>query len=315
MSYTTNHRAPVVAALALGLSALASSGAARAQCDAGDGGIDPFTAGTLRDSFPADQGLEVPLNSPVRLRYYGRVPSPPVLCVRRDSRESACLPGSSAALGEEIVWQPPAGPGGVALEPSRRYFVTYQEEGSGSNDLTFVTGRGVAPERLVFGGVTDVKADDAPSSDCDPEASDITVKFNRATSGVLGLGDTPWPESDLEYVIYETRGPGISGPRERDRVRLQRSGSSVVSGAQRTFRLRGVDASGPACFNVQVLDPLGRADGNTSEQCVNPAKGNYFEGCSAGVTVAMGETDARSNAAWAVIFGLCAARVTRRRRR
>ncbi len=309
MSYTTNRTALAATALALGLSAMVSSGAARAQCDAGDGGIDPITAGTLRDSFPADQGVDVPLNSPVRLRYYGRVPSPPVVCVRLESLDSECFPGTSAAVGEEIVWQPLAGPGGAVLQASRRYFVTYQEEGSGSSSITFVTGRGLAPERLVFAGVSDVKADDAPSSDCDPDASDITVKFDRATSGVLGLGDSPWPESDLEYVIYETRGPGISGPRERDRVRLQRSGSSVVSTAQRTFRLRGADASGPVCFNVQVLDPLGHADGNTSEQCVNPAKGNYFEGCAAG------PSSGRAGALGAVIFGLCAALFTRRRRR
>lgn len=308
MSYTTNRSARLSAALALGVAAFIASGAALAQCDAGDGGIDPITEGTLRDSFPADQGMEVPLNSPVRLRYFGRVPQTPVLCVRRDSLDAACLDGSSAVVGDEIVWQPLAGPGGSLLQASRRYYVTYQEEGSGGSNITFVTGRGVAPERLTFGGITDAKADDAPSSDCDPEASDITVKFDRAGSGVLGLGDTPWPESDLEYVIYETRGPGISGPRERDRVRLQRSGSSVVSGAQRTFRLSGADASGPVCFNVQVLDPLGIADGNTSEQCVNPAKGNYFAGCSA--------TPARGGShITALALAACAALVTRRRRR
>lgn len=299
-----------LAALALALGALASPGAARAQCDAGDdGGVDPSLEGSLRDSFPADQGVEVPLNSPIRLRYYGRVPDPPVVCVQRESLDAPCLTGTAAAVGDELIWQPASGAGGSLLEASRRYFVTYQETGRGSNRVTFVTGRGLAPERLLFAGITDVKADDPPSSDCDATASDITVKFDRASSGVVGIGDSPWPEIDLEYVIYETRGPGVSGPRERDRVRLQRSGSSVVSGAQRTFRLRGAEASGPVCFNVQVLDPLGHADGNTREQCVNPAKGNYFAGCAARPSHAPGGLAAL------VAMGLAAACVTRRRRR
>ncbi len=268
-------------ALAL-VATLVAPATAMGQCDAGDdaGGVDPLLVGTLRDSFPADQGIDVPLNSPIRLRYYGRVPDPPVVCVQRESLDAPCLSGSAAAVGDEVVWQPQSGAGGPVLEASRRYYVTYQETGRGTNRITFVTGRGVAPERLAFGGITDASAEHAPDSDCDPDAADITVKFDRASSGVIGLGDTPWPDIDIEYVIYETRGPGISGPRERDRVRLQRSGSSVVSGAQRTFRLRGADATGPVCFNVQAVDPLGHADGNTQEQCVNPAKGNYFAGCS-----------------------------------
>ncbi len=305
MADTTIRRRSVTLALAL---SLASPSVAWAQCDAGaDSGEDPLLEGSLRDSFPADQGVDVPLNSVVRLRYYGRVPEPAVVCVQQDSLDARCLEGTTAALATEIVWQPLAGAGGALLESNRRYYVTYSESGRGTNRITFITGRGVTPERVVFGGVTDVTSDRAPDNGCDPDAADITVKFDRATPGVLGLGDTPWPDIDLEYVIYETRGPGISGPRERDRVRLQRSGSSVVSGAQRTFRLRGADASGPVCFNVQVLDPLGRADGNTSEECVNPAKGNYFAGCAA--------TPSRASSGVVALASLAAALVTRRRRR
>ena len=77
------------AALALALGTLASSGLAQAQCDAGDdSGVDPSLEGSLRDSFPADQGVDVPLNSPIRLRYYGRVPDPPVVCVQRESLDA-----------------------------------------------------------------------------------------------------------------------------------------------------------------------------------------------------------------------------------
>ncbi len=298
------------APLAAALAALALPAAALGQCDAAaDAGVDPLLDGTLGDSLPADQGTDVPLNSPIRLRYFGSVPQPPVVCVQSDSLDAPCLAGSAAAVGHEVVWQPQAGAGGALLEPGRRYFVTYQETGRGTNRITFVTGRGVAPERLVFGGATEASSERAPDNGCDPEAADITVRFDRATAGIVGLGDTPWPDIDIEYVIYETRGPGIAGPRERDRVRLQRSGSLVVSGAQRTFRLSGEEASGPVCFNVQALDPLGRADGNTQEQCVNPAKGNHFEGCAARPAPASG------GALGALALALTAAWSRRPRRR
>ncbi len=299
-----------LAPLAAALAALMLPAAAMGQCDAAvDAGVDPLLEGTLSDSLPADQGTDVPLNSPIRLRYFGAVPQPPVVCVQGDSLDAPCLAGSAAAVGHEVVWQPQGGAGGALLEPGRRYFVTYQETGRGTNRITFVTGRGVAPERLVFRGATEANSDSAPDNGCDPEAADITVKFDRATSGIIGLGDTPWPDIDIEYVIYETRGPGIAGPRERDRVRLPRSGSLVVSGAQRTFRLTGEEASGPVCFNVQALDPHGRADGNTEEQCVNPAKGNHFAGCAAAPSRASG------GALGALALALTAAWSRRPRRR
>lgn len=260
--------------------ALAIPSAASAQCgnDGGaDGGPDPLEVGTLRDSFPADQGAEVPTDTPVRLRYNVRVPDPAIIRVHPGTPDAEPLRGGSAvAVGNEIVWTAPGG----RLDPNTRYYVVYQEQGGGTSRITFTTGRGASPERLFFAGLNEVKADDAPDDRCDPDAVDITVRFDRAGAGALNPSTIPWPDIDVEYVIYETRGPGIAGARERDRVRLQRSGSTLVTGAQRTFRLRGADADGPVCFNVQAVDPLGRSDGNTFEQCVNPVRGNYFQGCS-----------------------------------
>ncbi len=307
---TTNARR--FAALATVFAMTATPSMARAQCDAGgDALVPPDQDGLLRDSFPADQDTDVPLDSPVRLRYYGRAPTPPVLCVQQGSLTSPCLAGESSVVGDEIVWQPAASAGGSLLAPSQRYFVTYTETAAGTNRITFSTGSGVSPARLTFSGVSDVSSDPATANACDRDAADITVTFNRARSVASGLGDTAWPDIDVEYVIYQTRGPGIAGPRERDRVRLQRSGSTVVSEAQRTFRLTGMEASGPVCFNVQAIDPLGRADGNTAEACVNPAKGNYFMGCAARPADPM-----RSAwGVWLTALAITTARSWRRRRR
>jgi hypothetical protein len=292
------------AALAVMLAA-ATPTVAHAQCDAGtDGGIDPLLRGMLRDSFPADQSLDVPINSPVRLRYFGRVPSPAVLCVLLEGSDMPCVPGTASSVGTEVIWRPTRG----VLEPLRRYFVTYQESADSSNRLAFTTGRSTAPTRLVFNGIAEADARNARNDTCGGNAVDITVKFDRVAPTPLGISDTPWPESDIEYVIFQTRGPGIGGPRERDRVRLQRSGSASNLAAQRTFRLRGAEIAGPVCFNVQAIDPLGRRDGNDIESCTDPATGNNFQGCAA-------RPGASLTGAWSVTYFVLAALSLCRRRR
>jgi hypothetical protein len=288
----------------VGLTTVFCAPVAYAQCDSQvDAGTDPTLTGTLRDTFPADQTTGVPLNTPVRLRYYIQAPEPAVVCVRVDSSSGSCLPGTSSSVGSEIVWQP-----ATSLSPRRRYYVTYQEMSVGSNQITFETGDRNATERLLFRGANEARSDDAPSDPCNVRSVDITVKFDR----VPNTGDTSglsWPDSDIEYVIYQTRGPGISGPRVRDQTRLQRSGSSMVSTAQRTFRLSALESSGPVCFNVQAVNPLGRADGNTTEVCVNPSVGNYFVGCS------VGYKSNNSSQAFVAVMALMWTAFRRRRRR
>ena len=259
------------------LAILCAPAAARAQCGdpRADGG-DVLIEGTLRDAIPADQGSNVPVDTPVRLRYFRAAPSPATLCVTRNNPAPPCLPGESTVSGDELVWHPADG----TLAPNQRYYVTYNETGSGTSTITFVTGASRAPDDLFFSGVSDVKSSPATDDACDPGAADVTVEFDRAISGVSAPNTTPWPEIDIEYAIFQTRGPGIAGARLRDRVRLQRSGSTVVRRAQRTFRLTSAEADGPVCFNLQALDPLGRPDGNAFERCVNPARGNYFFGCA-----------------------------------
>lgn len=264
-----NARWPALAAFAA--VALATT-AARAQCDASDAG-DPDELGTLRDTFPGDQGIDVPTDSAVRLRFFGYVPQGATLCVTAVGRDG-CLPGAVTVVRDELVWTTAAGP----FEPYTSYRVDYRDP-LASLSVRFRAGRGPSAGPPSFGGIRGASARPVDGDGCDSGAYDITVRFNRvAADPVPG---TPWPESDVEYVIYQTRGPGVAGPRERDRVRLQSSGSSSDAQAQRTFRLSAADAAGPVCFSVQALDPLGRSTPSSAEQCVNPAEGNYFQGCAA----------------------------------
>lgn len=262
----------------LGVGLLAAS-VARAQCDVPDGG-DPTSLGALRDSFPADQGFDVPTDSPVRLRFVGRAPDraptgAPNPCVERVGMPG-CLPGNVSTVGDELVWTSASA---QPLDAYVSYRVNYSDPINGMISLRFRSGRGPSAGPPPFEGIRGASARAVESDPCDPNAYDITVRFNRVVfDATLG---TPWPESDVEYVIYSTRGPGVAGPRERDRARLQSSGSTSDGLAQRTFRLSSRDASGPVCFAVQALDPLGRSITNSAEECVNPAEGNYFHGCSA----------------------------------
>jgi MYXO-CTERM domain-containing protein len=239
-------RYAALAALLTGAGMLAAP-LARAQCDAGDGG-DPIDLGALRDSFPADQGFDVPTDSPVRLRFVGRVPSGATLCVEPVGTPG-CLPGAVSVVGDELVW---SSAGARPFDPYASYRVNYSDPLTGALSLRFRTGRGPSAGPPPFAGIRGASARAVSSDPCDPNA----------------------------YDIYSTRGPGVSGPRERDRARLQSSGSTSDAVAQRTFRLSSSDASGPVCFSVQALDPLGRSITNSAEECVNPAEGNYFQGCS-----------------------------------
>lgn len=260
---------PLLAALAAASLALAGA-RAEAQCDASDAG-DPIDRGTLRDTFPSDQGLDVPTDSPVRFRYVDVVPAGATLCVEAVGRPG-CLPGALSVVRDELVWS------GAPFEVYTSYRVTWPDP-VGPVSVRFRTGRGPSAGPPIFQGIRGASARPVDGESCEAGAFDITVRFSRATSNLVA--GTPWPESDVEYVIYSTRGPGIAGPRERDRARLQSSGSSSDTQAQRTFRLGAADSAGPVCFSVQALDPLGRLIANSAEECVNPAEGNYFAGCAA----------------------------------
>ena len=274
---------------------------ASAQCDVPDGG-DPVDFGTLRDSFPGDQGFDVPTDSPVRLRFVGRVPTGATLCVEPVG-VPGCLAGNVNAVGDELVW---TSVGGRPFDPYVSYRVSYSDPITGMISLRFRSGRGPSAGPPPFEGIRSASARAVASDPCDPGAFDVTVRFNRVVFDVTA--GTPWPESDVEYVVYGTRGPGISGPRERDRARLQSSGSTSDAVAQRTFRLSSREASGPVCFSVQALDPLGRSITNSAEQCVNPAEGNFFQGCSAAPR-------SRGGGAGWVAFAVLALAAGRRRER
>ncbi|MFO0625716.1 MAG: hypothetical protein U0325_08885 [Polyangiales bacterium] len=246
---------------------------ALAQCDAGPSDDE---VGVLRDTFPADLGTEVPTDGLVRLRYQVRPPEPTTLCVRRRDAQG-CLAGTASVLRDEVVWQAAA-----PLDAITDYVATFADTVGGSNLIRFRTGSGPSSAPPRFSGLSSAVIAGDAEDPCDPDAVDITVRFDRAqrTSGVA------WPDSDIEYVLFVTRGEGVSGPRVLERARIQGSGFSGDRAAQRTVRVPGVLARGPMCLVMRATDPSGRTDGNSVEHCVNPSLGNHFRGCATAPTSA-----------------------------
>lgn len=257
--------------LAASVALYAPASRAQETCDE-DGGGPPPDFGQLVETFPSNNATRIPRDGFVRFVYRGRVPPRPVVIVRDESGSN--VPGTLAVVGAELHWQ--------ASEPLRgqhRYSAIASDIIGGSSEVRFTTGDELANGRppSAFDGILSVSAERSGAADIcgDENARSVTVAWRFARS-------SPWPQTELTYVVYETRGPRINGPVERARDRGLLSTTPCARGADQcvTFRLSSQNAAGPACFTVQVFDPLGASATNTEEKCINLDAGNYFYGCS-----------------------------------
>jgi hypothetical protein len=248
-----------------------TSAAAQETCDQ-DGGGPPQDFGQLIETFPSNNAREIPRDGFVRFVYRGRVPPRPVMIVR----DIAMTPveGTLTVVGSELHWQARA-----SLRPQERYSVTASDIIGGTSEVGFTTGSTLAGEvgPTGFEGALSATSERSGATDIcgDENARSITVGWKFARS-------SPWPQTELTYVVFETRGPGINGPIERARDRGRLSTTPCAPNADQcvSFRLSSANAAGPACFSVQVFDPLGRGVSNTVEKCINLDAGNYFYGCA-----------------------------------
>ncbi|MFO0562167.1 MAG: hypothetical protein U0269_29400 [Polyangiales bacterium] len=261
----------VRAAIAGALCLAASSASAQETCDE-DAGTPPPDYGQLIETFPSNNAREIPRDGFVRFVYRGRVPPRPVMIVR-DASE-ATVDGTLTVVGAELHWQSRA-----PLAAQQRYTATSSDIIGGSAQVAFTTSdamtNGVGPSG--FEGALSATSERSGATDIcgDENARSVTVGWKFARS-------SPWPQTELTYIVFETRGPGINGPVERARDRGRLSTTPCAPNADQcvTFRLSSINSSGPACFSVQVFDPLGRSTSNTVEKCINLDAGNYFYGCA-----------------------------------
>ncbi|MDP3274588.1 MAG: Ig-like domain-containing protein [Deltaproteobacteria bacterium] len=249
------------------------SRAAFAQETCDDAGGPPLDFGQLIETFPSHNATRIPRDGFVRFVYRGRVPPRAVMLVR-DDMTSATVPGELTIVGAELHFR-----ASEPLQPNRRYVATAPDISSGEASVRFTTGTTLAnsdgPTNF-DGAVSVTSARIGPTDICgDADAREVTVAWRFART-------SPWPQTELTYIVYETRGPNLTGPLERARERGRLSTSPCAMGAEQcvTLRLSSANASGPACFAVHVYDPLGRRADNNAERCVNLDAGNYFNGCS-----------------------------------
>lgn len=287
---------------------LAIPRAAQGQCNNDAGTMLPPDWGLLRDSFPSANAMDVPIDGFVRLRYVGIVPRRSFVTVR-EADTNMPVDGRAVVVGDEIHWQ-----SYQELRPNTRYqvFFTDVTGGAGGNAFTFTTGnrRGSSSPPQFF-GITGLSVQRAGAADLcgEPDAVEVTVTWRR-------VADNGWPLTDIEYVVYQTAGPGIGAPveraRERGRLSLGSCGSGSAVEQCTSFRLSAANADGPVCFNVQAFDAYGRSDGNTNERCIDPQSGNTFHGCS--VRAMRTETRAWRTAAMVAALAAGVAGWIRRRR-
>ena len=282
--------------------------AAQEVCDP-DAGTLPPNFGTLIATFPGDRSTNVPTDGFIRLRYGVRAPLRPFVIVQNLTTRTPVM-GHVNALVDEVHWQ------SDEMLPSNTIFrvsVSDASGGAGENVFTFTTGGARSGSAApTFGGVQAAETQRSGMADpCgQPDAVEVTLSWRRGSAA-------GWPDSEVEYVIYETRGPGISGPVERGRERALAGAGSTCNGTYdfcRAIRLSPENSSAPVCFNVQAVDPYGRQDGNTLEVCTDPSRGNNFNGCA--VARATGAMPSHPKRGWIVVAILAAAAsvvATRRR--
>lgn len=235
----------------------------------------PADYGAIINSFPVNNASGVPRDGIVRVRYRIRAPSRPFVIVA-DATTRAVVSGTLSVLPDELIWQSDR-----TLAVSTRYQIEVADPvGTGSQGSTFTTSTVVAGRgrNVTFAGLTDASAQRQGSSDpCgDANAARITLEWRTPVIQA-------WTANDVDFVVYQTSGPGISGPIERARFAMANPPSGTCSGVGTnctSFRLSSDIASGAMCFNLQVLDPYGTADGNAVEKCVSGPGGAIFLGCA-----------------------------------
>lgn len=243
--------------------------------------------------FPTVGARDVTVDAPLRVRYTrgyfgpegpGGDPTMMLTVQRCDTTLSCDFPSCSDGgtpvsgrvqiLGDEIVFFPEGGRWEAGATYSGEAIARF------GGDLPFnfcVDEAGsidnAAPELGRIGELTSDPID--PRCDAPDGGFRVGVFFDPATdNGPLG---------SIEYLVYQTRGPGIDGPVVRNRARAFSTGGQVAMG----FVLPPDDATSTICVRVAAVDGAGNVDfddiGDETAQCVDPVQGNFFYGlCSVG---------------------------------
>ncbi len=231
---------------------------------------DPPAALGPIEFFPASGAGGVALDAAVRVRYtpgffaVWREPLTRLLEIR-DASDTP-VPGALAVLGDTLVFRPeaPWAPGSA-----------YRGTAFGIDILqvrfSFRTGAVLDREPPRFTSTPTLSPARVDALPCAAEGG------YRIDVSVAPATDPDGAQGDVEYLLFQTRGPEIEAPRLRARAR-NFAGPSIPL----AFTLTPAEAVSPICVTVVAVDGVGRAvEGGTA--CVDPVQGNYFAPlCNAG---------------------------------
>ncbi len=222
----------------------------------------PVELGPL-EFFPAAGASGVSLDAPVRVRYtpgffdVWRDPLTRLLEVRDAS--DAPVPGTLERLGDTLIFRPAA-----PWQASAQYTGTAFGIDILQARFRFRTGTSNDTLPPIFDGtptITPAAVDARPCVDGGGYRIDVSVAPATDSDGAGG---------DLEYLLFQTRGPGIERPVLRSRVR-NFAGVSIPL----AFTLAPSEAVSPICVVVVAVDAVGHtAEGPLG--CVDPIQGNFF---------------------------------------
>jgi hypothetical protein len=220
--------------------------------------------------FPAVGAGGVARDTTIRIRY-----TPGFFDVWRDPLSAlfelrddvgGLVPGSLERLGDTLVFRPAA---------PLRATTTYRGTAFGIDilrrDLRFSTGDAFDTEPPVLGGRLAARPRRVDARPCTGRlgyAIDVDVPIARDPDGADG---------DIEYLLFQTRGPQLDRPVLRARAR-NFSGSVVPM----SFVLEPSEAVSPVCVAVVAVDGAGRT-ATTQGECLDPIDGAFFEPLCAAV--------------------------------
>jgi hypothetical protein len=194
------------------------------------------------------------------------------------------------------------------LGPSSSYSVVAERSGREAHSFAFTTGDDAggpaSPELGPSLGASFEYLGGGPEGDdpCGP----IGFERYRVHLELPAAQGTSGPEN-IAYVVFETRGRGVTEPTEVARAVDETGGDEV--GIDLYVPANGV--SGRACFRILAVDVTGPPSGTTDEACVRLEEGPFFSSIC-GVARAPG-APRRAGAPGLLLLAFAAALTLRRR--
>lgn len=214
--------------------------------------------------FPAVGAAGVSLDSTIRIRY-----TPGFFDVWRDpltrllevyDATDAAVPGTIERLGDTLVFRPRSPWLAGARYRGTAFGIDILQE-----TFNFRTGTAVDVRPPVFDGTPTLSPAPVTARPCVDEGGyRIDVSIAPAT-------DSDGAGGDIEYLLFQTRGPHIDRPVLRARVR-NFAGATIPL----AFTLSPSEAVSPICVAVVAVDGVGHTvEGPIG--CIDPIQGNFFE--------------------------------------